>query len=473
MLKQIIFITTILIFTTAMYLTAYGEDTEYIVKVNSNNMTLMSKNKGYLKPLIPELKIYTISDISNINIDDVEYIEPDNAVELFDTYNYSTIISDDTYKMTGVKRMWDLGAYGNGVRIAVIDSGCNEHTALRNNLQDGASFVDNVYDTKDNIGHGTAVCGVAAAEYANRDVIGAAHKSQIVPLKFIDIDESGKTIGGTTSRLSKAIVAAVDSFDCDIINISCGTLNSITLQTVIEYAVSKGVVIVAAVGNDGSEKYNYPAAYDNVIGVGSITSQKNHSLFSNINDSVFICAPGDNIKIISGNNNYSFNSGTSFSSPYVCGIIANMLEINPQLTLQEIFKLLSDNAEDLGEDGKDLFFGYGLIRADNIVNSMLVNVSYYVSNIDLCSEDKLYEVRFRIDISKNEPYCVFAEYNNGILTNLITQKYYISKDIFMLRMKKENFRTYKLLVWESLNSMKPIKYYNNQRKNDYLINDIK
>lgn len=348
--------------------------------------------------------------------------------------------------------MWNIGVYGKGVRVGVIDSGCNAHEALAGNLEDGADFSGGS-NTDDRIGHGTSVCGVIAARYGF-DVIGTAHKARIVPLKFIDTDKNGIVIGGTVSRLANAIVSAVDDFDCDIINMSCGTTDSYTLKTAVDYAASKNVIMIAAVGNNGTSGYNYPASYDNVIGVGSVNDEKEHSSFSNINDSVFITAPGEHIKVARSSDRYGQNSGTSFSAPYISGVVANMLEINPGLTLTEITDIFSLTSEDLGDEGYDVLFGYGLVRADRIADYMLGGYSCYTPGIDLCSEDNCFEVRFRTG-SDTQPTFIFAEYNYGALEDISLTKEHISDNVFMLRLPHSD-GIYKYFVWNSLDGMEPV-----------------
>ncbi len=427
---------------------------EYIVKVKNAGIISLMSCCDDLKPLAPELGLYTTSDISNADM--FEYAEEDAPVELFDTYDYSGVLTYGQYMITGIKSMWDIGVYGQGVRVGVIDSGCKAHIALAGNLREGANFaVDDSDDTNDNIGHGTAVCGIIGAGYGLNKCIGAAHKTEIIPLKFIDCDEDGNTIGGTTARLAKAIIAAADDFDCDVINMSCGTIESNTLKIAVDYAVSKGIIVVAAVGNNGSDKLNYPAAYDSVIGVGSVNDKKERSSFSNTNDSVFVTAPGENINILSGMEKETTDSGTSFSAPCVSGIIADMIEINPELTADSVMNILIETSEDLGEDGYDTQYGFGLVRADNIIGYMLSGCECFVSRIDLCSADGFNEVRFRIG-EMNKPAMMFTAYSNGVMTYINMDSQCVADGIYMLRLPKTDKTEYKCFVWQSLDGMIPL-----------------
>ena len=435
---------------TVMLFQSMVSAADYIVKLKQD-IRLMNIDTN-LMPLIPKLNLYTTDNISDINPETVEFAEEDTAVTLFDSYDYSAVEMQSAHKITEIKSMWDMGVYGKGIRVGVIDSGCSSHETLTNNLCDGADFSGSG-DLEDRIGHGTSVCGVLAAQYGF-DAIGAAHKARIIPLKFIDLNESGATVGGTVSRLAAAIVSAVDDFDCDIINMSCGTIDSHTLKNAVDYAASKGTVMVAAAGNDGTADYNYPAAYDNVIGVGSVSDTKEHSSFSNSNDSIFITAPGEHVNVIYGTNRYGRNSGTSFSAPYISGIIADMLEINHELNLTEITDILSCTSEDLGDEGYDEAFGYGLVRADKIAEYMLSGRNYYTPGLDLCPEDDFYEIRFRVD-GDIVPFCVLAEYKNGALNNIDLSKKHIRDNIFMLRLP-QSANIFKYFVWDSFNGMNPM-----------------
>lgn len=426
---------------------------EYIVKPKDDAVFLMD-SETELEPFIPDFNLYTTDDISVLNDEQFEFIEEDAPVELFDTYDYGNFMTQYAFNITGIKEMWDIGVYGKNIRVGVIDSGCNKHIALKNNLLDGADFAydSDTADTSDNIGHGTAVCGIIAAEYGFGKVIGTAHKTNIIPLKFIDLDSDGNTVGGTTKRLVDAIKSAVDDFQCDVINMSCGTIDSNSLKMAVDYAVSKGVIIVAAVGNDGNSKLNYPAAYDNVIGVGSVNASKKHSSFSNTNGSVLITAPGENINVLSGASLTSKNNGTSFSAPYVSGIIANMREINPEMDTENAIEIISNSAEDLGDDGYDETFGYGLIRADAVIDYMLSECECFVSGIDECSADEWNEVRFRFNGDRRNVY--FAEYIAGTLNQIAAPVKYVSDNTVMLRLRHSDGGTFRYFVWDG---MKPIE----------------
>ncbi|MCH5210791.1 MAG: S8 family serine peptidase [Oscillospiraceae bacterium] len=456
MKKFIFFILSISI----MLLIQVTVSAEYIVKLKSDIRLMNAEEeiKG-LTLAVPALGLYTADNITDIDPALIEFAEENTEVVLFDSYDYSHASERWEHTLTGVRSMWDTGVYGSGVRVGVIDSGCNSHEALSGNLQTGANFIDESGDTIDNIGHGTSVCGVIAARYESGSAIGAAHKTEIIPIKFIDVNKNGKTIGGTIMSLAKSMISAVDDFQCDIINMSCGSASgSAALKEAVDYAASKGVIMVAAAGNDGNTQYNYPAAYENVIGVGSVGAEKKRSSFSNVNDSVFVTAPGEKVNVLAGTDKYGQNSGTSFSAPYVSGVIALMREIRPEITLSEVRNIISETAEDLGSNGYDNYFGHGLIRADAIADYMLGESDYFTSGIDLCPEDDFYEIRLRVRDGVKTPVCLFAGYEEGKLGQISADKQYIDDNIFMVRMKKTDGEEVKGIIWESFDTMKPIEF---------------
>ena len=118
---------------------------------------------------------------------------------------------------------------------------------------------------------------------------GISHKSKIIPLKCFD-----KNTDTYIDDIIPAIYDAVDIYKCDVINMSFGiTSNSQKLEKVVTYALTNNVIVVASVGNQGCETLYYPAAYEGVIGVGSINNNSEVSTFSQYNTSVDVVAPGE------------------------------------------------------------------------------------------------------------------------------------------------------------------------------------
>lgn len=162
---------------------------------------------------------------------------------------------------------------------------------------------------------------------------GLATGSVLIPLKCFDSKNADIHI------LAQAVYDAVDEFQCDIIQMSWGTSkNSEELYDAVSYAVDKGVILVAAAGNDGSQETYYPAAFPGVLGVGATDKDGNMASYSVINKSMDIAAPGTFLNGAGHTSDQALviRSGTSYAVSYVTAAIALALEIKPDLTVCEI-----------------------------------------------------------------------------------------------------------------------------------------
>lgn len=170
--------------------------------------------------------------------------------------------------------------------------------------------------------------------------------------------------------IADAINAAADNDICKIINMSFGTQNSDVLTDSIEYAVSKGKIVVAAAGNYSSTTLYYPASYENVISVGSVGADGVVSDFSQKNSGIDVTAPGENIYVYSVSGELKQASGTSFSTPEVAALTACMLELDPTLDFDGIYSLLTSTADDKGDAGRDNSYGYGIVNPSAIAERL-------------------------------------------------------------------------------------------------------
>ncbi|HHL3304477.1 S8 family peptidase [Bacillus sp. SM-B1] len=241
-------------------------------------------------------------------------------------------------KMIKAMDVWGISKKGKGIVIAIIDTGCEiNHPDLKENIISGYNFTEddnsnpNIY--KDYRGHGTHVAGIIAASDNGKGIVGVAPESKLLILKVID-----KNGVGSYKNLIKAIEFSMNwkgpnKEKVSIINISLGgSLPDKKLYTTIKKAKKKGIVIIAASGNegDGNENTNeisFPGFYKEVIQVGSITKDKKPSKFSNTNINLDFVAPGENIISTHLNNNYVQLSGTSMAAPYVTGAIALIIKM--------------------------------------------------------------------------------------------------------------------------------------------------
>jgi subtilisin family serine protease len=262
-------------------------------------------------------------------------------------------------------KAYDAGIKGSGIVVAVLDTGIDlDHPDLAKNIVDGWNFVDNNGDVSDLDNHGTIVSGIIAALANNSEgITGVAPETKIMPLKVLDSEE------GNLRDVASAIRYAADN-GAHIITMSFGgqrTRFSIITEKAIDYAHSQGCVLVAAVGNDNTSELFYPAAYEQAIAVSAIDQNDIRAGFSNYGTYLDFCAPGVNVVSTGRDGNYYMANGTSFSAPFVAGLIALILSDNPQLTAEEVKTNLRTHAEDLGEKGWDQYYGWGLANAHSAI----------------------------------------------------------------------------------------------------------
>ncbi|WP_243292140.1 S8 family peptidase [Bacillus sp. FJAT-47783] len=274
----------------------------------------------------------------------------------------------------GARKIWDK-TQGEGNIIAVIDSGVDKtHPALKNSIFDGYNFTNddngkpNIYN--DYNGHGTHVAGIISSNNSKQGIMGIAPKSKLLILKVID-----KQGSGNYNCLINAINYAINwegpkGEKVNVINMSLGgTEPNEELHKVIKEARSRGIVLIAAAGNNGdgdSKTFEivYPGFYEEVIQVGSIKKNGSPSSFSNTNVNLDFVAPGENIMSTHLNGKYVKLSGTSMAAPFVSGAVALILNIidrsNPKLVPYLVYQYLLDNARYL--DHSIYHVGNGLIQ---------------------------------------------------------------------------------------------------------------
>jgi len=241
-------------------------------------------------------------------------------------------------------RAWQVTTGAKGPIVAVLDTGVQaRHPDLRGRVLPGWNFVANSSVTKDDGDHGTPAAGIIAAAGNNGvGVAGMCWKCRILPVKVLNA--SG---GGTWSNISAGIIWAANN-GANVINLSLGGASGTTvLRDAIDYAVAKGVVVVAAAGNASTTKKFYPAAYPGVISVAGTTSADKIYNFSNRGSWVRIAAPGCTHTTSIGSKWRSF-CGTSAAAPVVSGIAALVLSRTPNATKRQVENALLSTAVPIG-----------------------------------------------------------------------------------------------------------------------------
>ena len=188
-------------------------------------------------------------------------------------------------EMVGATQVWSK-TKGAGAIVAVLDTGISMYHPDRGNIIASTSFVtDEAVEDFD--GHGTHTAGTVAAADNGIGVVGVAPEANLLIGKVLGNDGSG-----LTSDLISGIEWAVNN-GADVISMSLGgTDSSTSLENACNNALSAGVLLVAAAGNDGSSVLNYPAAYGSVISVAAVDENKEKASFSNFGSTIDLSAPG-------------------------------------------------------------------------------------------------------------------------------------------------------------------------------------
>ena len=221
--------------------------------------------------------------------------------------------------LVGIQDIWEVAKQGEGVKVAILDTGFSEHP----DLIDAWKEVEAVNCTSDakvideGSGHGVHVAGIIAGSDNDFGVVGVAPKAKCYAIKVLDNSGSG-----SYESIANGLRKAID-LEVDIINMSLGAPSEPPkeIHDLIQEAVSKGIIVVAAAGND-SHAVNYPARYDEVIAVAALDESGSLATFTSKDFTVDIVAPGTNIYSTHLNGNYCKMSGTSQASPFVAGICA-------------------------------------------------------------------------------------------------------------------------------------------------------
>lgn len=276
-----------------------------------------------------------------------------------DAWNVSMIGCDKGMENAEYSKAGTAGAIAtaSGIKVAVLDSGRTFSTDIQ--YQGGCNLVNGEDDSvgMDLTTHGTAVEGIIAAQDNHNQTQGVAPDA--VGLYSVKVlDGNNET---TVSRLIAGIQWCIEN-DIDIINMSMGTTYySKALENVIKRAEKKGMLMVASVGNSGDTAENqveYPAAFDEVIGVGSVDAQGKRSSFSAMGEGVELMAPGENVPLASLWGGVTVGSGTSYAAPHVTGVAARLWALHADKSADFIRNLLQKSAHQIGTAEE---YGCGLV----------------------------------------------------------------------------------------------------------------
>ncbi|MBM7702898.1 S8 family peptidase [Metabacillus iocasae] len=296
------------------------------------------------------------------NLDQVDYIEPNYIYSAFYTPNDPYLSYQYGLQRIQAAEAWDVSKSRSSVKIAIIDSGVQlNHPDLSAKMIKGYDFVENDSTPNDQNGHGTHVAGIAAGATNNRvGMAGVAPLASILPVRVLGSDGNG-----TLSAVAEGIIYAANQ-GAKVINLSLGsTQGSTTLQNAVNYAWSKGAVLIGAAGNSGVNVPNYPAYYANVIAVASTDTNDRRSTFSNFGTWVDVAAPGTDILSTYLSSSYGYLSGTSMAAPHVAGIAALLAsQGKTNIQIRDIIRNTADPILGTGTSWR-----YGRVNANRAVKS--------------------------------------------------------------------------------------------------------
>jgi subtilisin family serine protease len=276
----------------------------------------------------------------------------------------------------------DNGDTGDGVDVAVVDTGVDaQHETLEPHLGTGYAAtgsacqddctedsrcrpndISTCYeDWDDDNNHGTHVAGTVGAVDNGKGVIGVAPDVTIHPVKVLDCCGSGGY-----DAIAEGIEWVADQ-GYDVINMSLGGDQSSVVSEAVEYAASKGVVIVAAAGNDGecTDCVGHPAAHEEVIAVSAVDENDDLTSFSSTGPEVELAAPGQDVLSSIPRDDYDRYPGTSMASPHVAGGAAQVVA-SGTTDRTEVRQTLRDAAKDIGLPDNEQ--GYGRLNVLDAVN---------------------------------------------------------------------------------------------------------
>lgn len=265
----------------------------------------------------------------------VLYAEPNYIRTATDTPN-DAYFATKQWNLTkiGAPAAWDITKGNAAVNIAVIDSG------IALNHEDLVGRYSGT-PAADDYGHGTQVASIAGAATGNTK--GMAGVCQLCTISSYKVLNSTGT--GSDSATASALIAAADA-GAKVVNMSLGGYaTSSTLQDAVTYAWNKGVVMIAAAGNDNTTSPLYPASYANVVGVGGTDQNDARVTTSNYGSYVRVYAPGQSIVVATMAGSYTLGAGTSLAAPEVAGLAGLIFSVNPSLTNQQVVNFILGNTD--------------------------------------------------------------------------------------------------------------------------------
>jgi subtilisin family serine protease len=361
-----------------------------------------------------------------------------------DYYARISVAPNDTFfnglwglKMIKCEQAWNLTKGSSDVVVAIVDTGIDmQHPDLKDKLLPGfdmvnladvppeegcvweGDFLTRDNDPNDENGHGTHCAGIAAGIPDNAmGIAGVAWNCNLLPVRVmanLRCTEGGQSFvtgSGVFSDIADGIIWAADH-GAGVISLSLGGFvdkndpEPEPMKSALDYAVAKGCVVVAAMGNDGANLddetvYNYPSKHAKVLAVGAVGKNGKRAGFSNFGDYKQVMAPGVDILSTYPGSKYELLDGTSMATPFVAGLAALVKSADPHLTPAKIIDLIRQTCTSGSQYGTE--FGFGIIdveaaakKATGLANGGVAEMPPFTQEvagtIKSTGEEKLYKL---------------------------------------------------------------------------------
>lgn len=353
------------------------------------NLRLLDKHNVkdiYVPQYIPNLVLCKLDDdqIKHLrNEKDILAVELDDADSIDDTFDESSQEHSYAIDLMEVKRFHDLGFKGQGVKVAVFDTGIQKHEDLV--IVGGINAFDQTkpFDADIANAHGTKVAGVIGMQDNDKGYLGVAPECELYAVRLDD--GSGSNGGAQWSEQIVGMNWAIEN-DIDVINCSfSGTSDSVSRRQAFKAAHDAGITIFCSANNrQGDYDLNidrvfYPAIYPFVITSANINQDKSRYKSSSVGPSINFASGGVNITStsIDSNNgvssNYASGTGTSYASPAVAGMFALYKQMYPHESREKVLQRMYVNTEKIGNIR---YFGAGIPKfPDNNYENIIMNES--------------------------------------------------------------------------------------------------
>jgi len=343
--------------------------------------------------------IHTLSDINAIavelNAQQKAALLKDDNVSLVEVDPKRYISSESTpYGISMVQAQQLSDSYSNKIKVCIMDTGYTlNHPDLPNSGvtgDDGYGSNDTGNWYNDGNGHGTHVAGTIAALGGNNQGVVGVNPSGQLGLHIVKVfNDSGNWAYGSD------LIAAINQCEAAGANITSMSLggggSSTAEKQAFDNSYSRGMLHIAAAGNDGNSTMSYPASYDSVVSVAAVDSSGTKASFSQYNSQVEIAAPGVGVNSTWNNNAYKSISGTSMATPHVSGVAALVWSNNLNCSNKDIRKALNATAQDKGASGRDTSYGHGIVKAKD--------ASDYLANCGTVTPDERPVANFSHSVS--------------------------------------------------------------------------